>query len=72
MGVAAVETGLAAVVSRPQFLCVHAPLADPELTLRRTAGKNDVGELFNLLANRSVGGLSDAGRAVSGAAGDGD
>ena len=72
MGVAAVEAGLAAVISCAQLLDRHAPLAEPELPLRGAAREDDVRELFDLLADRRVGGLPHARRAVSGAASDGD
>ena len=60
MGVAAVEAGLAAVISRAQVLDRHAALADPEFALRRTARENDVGKLLDLLADGGVGGLANA------------
>lgn len=66
------ETRLTAVISRAEFLDGHPPLADPEFPLRRATRKDDVGELFDLLADRGVGGLPDARRAIAGAASDGD
>ena len=60
MGVAAVETGLASVISRAQVLDRHATLAVPEFALRRTARKDNASELLDLLTDGGVGGLADA------------
>ena len=43
-----------------QILNGHAPLAEPELPLRRTARKDDMGELFDFLAHGRVSGLPQA------------
>src|SRR3954451_20575911 len=72
MGVAPVQAWLAAVVSRPNVFDGHALLSQPEFTLRLVTREDDVCKLFDLLANRGVGGLTHARCAVSRTAGDGD
>jgi len=53
------QAGLTTVISTAQVSCGHTwSLAKPELSLRRAARENDVGELLDFLANRSIGSLS--------------
>ena len=66
MGIAAVETRLAAVVAQPELINGDRALAKPELTLRLTACEDDVRELFDLLSQCRVGGLTHTGCAVVG------
>ena len=64
MGIAAVETGLATVVARQELIRGRRTLAKPKLSLRLTACEDDVRELFDLLSQRRVGGLTHAGCSV--------
>src|SRR5690349_18604663 len=72
VGVAPVETGLAAAVPCAQLLGRFAPLPEPELPLRWATGEDDVRKLLDFLSDRGIGRLPNARCAVAGAAGDGD
>src|ERR1700682_4930211 len=72
MRIAAVETGLATVVARPQFVNADSTLAKPELALRLTAREDDVRELLDLLSHCRVGCLTHTRSAVVGTTGYGD
>jgi hypothetical protein len=64
--IAAVETGLATVVPRPQLVNADSALAKPELALRLTAREDDVRELLDLLSHCRVGGMTHTRSAVVG------
>ncbi len=71
VGVAAVEAGLQAAISSAHLLRVQIPLSEPELALRLTARKDHMREAFDLSAQGLIGGLPDAGSAITGTARDG-
>jgi hypothetical protein len=54
MSIASVEAGLAAVERISQLVERHCTLAKPELTLRRTAGEDHVGEFVYFLAQGRI------------------
>jgi hypothetical protein len=61
VGVAAMEAGLATVISCAQLIGRDAgSLTEPKFSLGGVARKDDVGELLDLLAHRCVGGLPQA------------
>ena len=72
MGIAFVETRLASVIAHPQIFKRQATRTNSEFTLRRAARKYDLCELFKLLADHHVDGLSHFGCTVVSSTGRGD